>query len=58
MKTLYRIEVDKEAELSIQKKMKIWNKYDNQKTVKSYCKNFNPYEKEKTRASLLSFTGL
>lgn len=47
-------EADKEAERSIWMKMRASSRLINKKTVKSYCKNFNPYEKEKTRGSMLS----
>lgn len=41
-------EADKEVEPFIQKMMRILNKYTKQKSVKSFCKDFNPYEKEKS----------
>ena len=58
MTSLLNHEADKEAEHFIWMKMRIWNKFTKKKSVKSFCKNFNPYEKEKNKRSLLSFNSL
>ena len=51
-------EIGIEAEPFIWKGTRILKMLTNKKSVKSFCKNFNPYEKEKTRGSMMSFTGL